>query len=78
MLQLEDKIMNPTIPTSNIDMNSLVQQAVQAQAQQQLHDTIVAIVVVIGVILVLLYIAYVRLIAKKNKVREALPVLMCN
>lgn len=72
MLQLEDKIMNPTIPTSNIDMNSLVQQAVQAQAQQQLHDTIVAIVVVIGVILVLLYIAYVRLIAKKNKVREAL------
>ena len=72
MLQLEDKIMNPTIPASNIDMNSLVQQAVQAQAQQQLHDTIVAIVVVIGVILVLLYIAYVRLIAKKNKVREAL------
>ena len=72
MLQLEDKIMNTTIPASNIDMNSLVQQAVQAQAQQQLHDTIVAIVVVIGVILVLLYIAYVRLIAKKNKVREAL------
>lgn len=64
--------MNTTIPASNIDMNSLVQQAVQAQAQQQLHDTIVAIVVVIGVILVLLYIAYVRLIAKKNKVREAL------
>ncbi len=61
--------MEPTIP---VDINSLVQQAAQAQAQAQLYGTLKTIGVVICVILVLLYIAYVKLIAKKNKVREAL------
>lgn len=61
--------MEPTIP---VDINSLVQQASQAQAQAQLYGTLKTIGVVICVILVLLYIAYVKLIAKKNKVREAL------
>ena len=64
--------MEPATTASNIDINTLVEQAARAQAQAQLHDTLVTIAVVIGIVLVLLYIAYVRLIAKKNKVREAL------
>ena len=64
--------MEPATTAPNIDINTLVEQAARAQAQAQLHDTLVTIAVVIGIVLVLLYIAYVRLIAKKNKVREAL------
>lgn len=64
--------MEPATTASNIDINTLVEQAARAQAQAQLHDTLVTIAIVIGIVLVLLYIAYVRLIAKKNKVREAL------
>ncbi len=64
--------MEPMIPASNVDINTLVQQAAQAQAQAQLYGTLKTIGIVIGVILVLLYVAYVQLIARKNKVREAL------
>ena len=64
--------MEPATTASNIDINTLVEQAARPQAQAQLHDTLVTIAIVIGIVLVLLYIAYVRLIAKKNKVREAL------
>ncbi len=64
--------MEPIIPTSNVDFNTLVQQAAQAQAQAQFYGTLKTVGIVICIILVLLYIAYVRLIAKKNKVREAL------
>ena len=63
------------IPASNVDINTLVQQAAQAQAQAQLYGTLKTIGIVIGVILVLLYVAYVQLIAKKNKVREALAII---
>ncbi len=58
--------------TPQADINSLIQEAAKAQAQAQLHDTIMTICVVIGIILVLLYIVYYQLIAKKNKVKEAL------
>ena len=52
--------MEPATTASNIDINTLVEQAARAQAQAQLHDTLVTIAVVIGIVLVLLYIAYVR------------------
>ena len=58
--------------TPQADINSLIQEAAKAQAQAQLHDTIMTICVVIGIILGLLYIVYYQLIAKKNKVKEAL------
>ncbi len=64
--------MEQTTPLANIDINTLVQQAAQAQAQTQLHNTIVTICFCIGIVLVLLYIVYAMLIYKKNKVKEAL------
>lgn len=54
------------------DVNELVEQALQAQAQTQLHNLLTTVAVIIGIILVLLYIVYATLIMKKNKVREAL------
>ncbi len=64
--------MEPISPISNIDINTLVQQAAEAQAQAQLYGIFKTIGFVIFAILILLYITYVQLISKKNKVRESL------
>lgn len=57
---------------ANVDLNNLVEQAAQAQAQAQMHSLLTTVGIVILIIAVLLYIAYFQLISKKNKVREAL------
>lgn len=57
---------------TSTQLNDLIQQAAQAQAQAQLHNTLMVVGVVFLVILVLLYIVYATLIMKKNKVKEAL------
>lgn len=57
---------------SSGDLNSLLAQAAQAQAQAQLNTIIATVGIVVLVILVLLYVAYFQLISRKNKVREAL------
>ena len=58
--------------TTNVDLNSLVAQAAQAQAQEQLHSILFTVGIVVLVVIILLYIAYFQLISRKNKVREAL------
>ena len=54
------------------DLNQLVQQAAQAQSQAQMTHLIQMVLFVIGGILLFLYLAYIYVISRKNKVREAL------
>ena len=43
--------------TTNVDLNSLVAQAAQAQAQEQLHSILFTVGIVVLVVIILLYIA---------------------
>ena len=57
---------------SQTDLNQLVQQAAQAQSQAQMNNIIHTALFIIGSIILFLYLAYVYVITRKNKVREAL------
>ena len=57
---------------SQNDINQLVQQAAQAQSQSALQGYIHTALLIIGLIILFLYLAYVFVITRKNKVREAL------